>query len=116
MCESLRLRALPHPPLSSAEAVTGTRVAITGWALDPVGISGVAVHVDGVAHAATIGIARSDVAQAKPGFPDSARAGFTFDGDFADLSPQRHVDRAGAQEPPPAGSDANVERPARLQS
>ena len=74
----------------SAEAVTGTRVAITGWALDPVGISGVAVHVDGVAHAATIGIARSDVAQAKPGFPDSARAGFTFDGDFADLSPQRH--------------------------
>ena len=28
--------------------------------------------------------------QAKPGFPDSARAGFAFEGDFAHLSPQRH--------------------------
>ena len=73
-----------------AEAVVGTRIAITGWALDPAGIAGVAVHVDGVPHAATIGIARPDVAQAKPGFPDSARAGFAFEGDFADLSPQRH--------------------------
>ena len=74
----------------AVEAVVGTRIAITGWALDPAGISGVAVHVDGVPHAATIGIARPDVAQAKPGFPDSARAGFAFEGDFADLSPQRH--------------------------
>jgi hypothetical protein len=86
----------------AAEAVAGTRIAITGWALDPAGIRGVAVHVDGVPHAATIGIARPDVAQAKPGFPDSARAGFAFEGDFADLSPQRHevavvaTNRAGA--------------------
>jgi hypothetical protein len=86
----------------AAEAVAGTRIAITGWALDPAGISGVAVHVDGVPHAATIGIPRPDVAQAKPGFPDSARAGFAFEGDFADLSPQRHevtvvaTNRAGA--------------------
>jgi hypothetical protein len=74
----------------AAEAVAGTRITITGWALDPAGISGVAVHVDGVPHAADIGIARPDVAQAKPGFPDSARAGFAFEGDFADLSPSRH--------------------------
>jgi len=74
----------------AVEAVAGTRIAITGWALDPAGISGIAVHVDGVPHAATIGIARPDVAQAKPGFPDSARAGFAFEGDFAGLSPQRH--------------------------
>jgi len=74
----------------AAEAVVGTRIVITGWALDPAGISGVAVHVDGVSHAATIGMARPDVALAKPGFPDSARAGFAFEGDFADLSPQRH--------------------------
>jgi hypothetical protein len=86
----------------STEAVAGTRIAINGWALDPAGISGVAVHVDGVPHAATIGIARPDVAQAKPGFPDSAKAGFAFEGDFADLSPQRHevavvaTNRAGA--------------------
>ena len=69
----------------SAEAVAGTRIAITGWALDPAGISGVAVHVDGVPHAATIGIARPDVAQSKPGLPDSARSGFSFEDDFADL-------------------------------
>ena len=42
------------------------------------------------AHGHLGGIARPDVAQAKPGFPDSARAGFAFEGDFADLSPQRH--------------------------
>jgi len=73
-----------------AEAVVGTRIAITGWALDPAGIKGVDVRVDGVPHAAKFGIARPDVAQAKPGFPDSAAAGFSFEGDFADLSPQRH--------------------------
>ena len=73
-----------------AEGAVGTRIAITGWALDPAGIGGVAVHVDGVPHAANIGIARPDVAQAKPGYPDSARAGFAFDGDFSHLSPQRH--------------------------
>lgn len=74
----------------SAEAIVGTRIAITGWALDPAGIRGVEVRVDGVPHAASFGIARPDVAQARPGFPDSARAGFAFEGDFADLSPQRH--------------------------
>ncbi len=73
-----------------AEAVVGDRIAITGWALDPAGISGVAVKVDGVAHAATFGIARPDVEKEKPGFPDSARAGFAFAGTFPDLSPQRH--------------------------
>ena len=72
------------------DAVAGTRIAITGWALDPAGIRGVEVQVDGVPHAANFGIARPDVAQAKPGFPDSARAGFSFEGDFADLPPQRH--------------------------
>jgi Bacterial Ig domain len=73
-----------------ADAVVGTRIAITGWALDPAGIRGVEVQIDGVPHAANFGIARPDVAQAKPGFPDSARAGFSFEGDFADLPPQRH--------------------------
>lgn len=86
----------------SAEAVIDTRIAISGWALDLAGIKSVEVRVDDVPHAATFGIARPDVAEAKPGFPDSARAGFTFEGDFADLPPQRHevaviaTNRAGA--------------------
>ncbi len=109
--------ASPNPPIPAVaglpttigfidqplvEAVVGNRIAITGWALDPAGIAGVAVLVDGVPHAATVGIARPDVAKEKPGFPDSARAGFAFEGDFADLSPQRHeisvvaTNRAGA--------------------
>jgi hypothetical protein len=74
----------------AAEAVVGTRVAITGWAVDPAGISRVDVLVDGVPHAATFGLARRDVERAKPGLPDSARAGFAFEGDFPDLTPQRH--------------------------
>jgi hypothetical protein len=73
-----------------AEAVVGTRIAITGWALDPAGIRGVDIKVDGVPYAATFGIARPDVAKEKPGFPDSAAAGFAFEGDFANLPPQRH--------------------------
>ena len=74
----------------AAEAVEGTRIAISGWALDPLGIRGVDIRVDGVPYAASYGIARPDVAKEKPGFPDSSRAGFSFEGDFADLSPQRH--------------------------
>ena len=74
----------------AAEAIVGTRIALSGWALDPAGIKGVDVRVDGKPYAATFGIARPDVAREKPGFPDSANAGFTFEGDFSDLSPQRH--------------------------
>ena len=74
----------------SAEAVVGSRIAITGWALDRAGVRSVEVRVDGVPHAARYGVARPDVALVKPGFPDSAAAGFTFEGDFSDLSPQRH--------------------------
>jgi hypothetical protein len=51
----------------SAEAVLGTRIAITGWALDPAGIRSVDVRVEGVPYAARYGIARPDVALVKPG-------------------------------------------------
>jgi Bacterial Ig domain len=106
---------VPEPPAAAATtigwvdtpeagAIVGTRIGITGWALDPAGILRVDVRVDGVSHAATYGMPRPDVAKEKPGFPDSARAGFTFEGDFADLPPQRHeivvvaINRAGASE------------------
>ena len=42
---------------------------------------------------ATTGIARPDVAQANPGYPDSANAGFAFTGDF---SAELAADAAGA--------------------
>ena len=73
-----------------AETLLGTRIALSGWVLDPAGIKSVDVRVDDVTHAAAFGIARPDVAREKPGFPDSTHAGFTFEGDFPNLSPQRH--------------------------
>ena len=74
----------------STEAVLGTTIRISGWALDPEGIRKVEVRVDGKPYAAQYGIPRRDVAEVKPGFPDSAASGFSFDADFADLSPERH--------------------------
>ena len=73
------------------EAIVDTSVHIAGWALDQSGIERVEVRIDGRSYAARYGLARSDVAAVKPGFPDSAAAGFEFNGDFPDLDPVRHV-------------------------
>jgi len=72
------------------ETVIGNAVRVSGWALDQAGIRVVEVRVDGKAYPARYGIARGDVAQIKRGYPDSAEAGFSFDGDFATLEPARH--------------------------
>jgi hypothetical protein len=87
----------------SSEAIVGTAVHISGWALDPDGIRGVEIRVDGTPYAARYGVTRADVAQIKPGYPDSAAAGFAFEGDFAPLTPERHelaivaINRAGQE-------------------
>jgi hypothetical protein len=39
---------------------------------------------------AKYGTTREDVAKVEAGFPDNPNGGFTFEGDFADLSPMRH--------------------------
>jgi hypothetical protein len=65
------------------EAVIGPRIDLSGWALDAAGIRTVEIRVDGLRFAARIGIARPDVAQMKPGFPQSDRAGFEFTADFS---------------------------------
>ena len=84
-----------------AEAIVGTTLRITGWALDPAGIKSVEIRVDGRPHAANYGVPRPDVAAVKPGFPDSAAAGFEFSGEFPQLDPVRHaitvvaINRAG---------------------
>ncbi|HEX8009351.1 MAG TPA: hypothetical protein VF814_00165 [Casimicrobiaceae bacterium] len=74
----------------SAEAIVGTAVHVSGWALDPEGVRSVEVRVDGKPYPAKYGIPRPDVAQVKPGFPDSAASGFAFDGEFGGLAPERH--------------------------
>ena len=72
------------------EAVIGTAIHVSGWALAPDGIRGVEIRVDGKPYDARYGIARADVAREKPGFPDTPTAGFAFDGEFGDLASERH--------------------------
>jgi len=66
----------------AGEALVGPRVQLSGWALDPAGIRAVELRLPDVTVNATTGIARNDVAQAKPGFPQSANGGFEFTGDL----------------------------------
>ena len=52
----------------AGEALVGPRVQLSGWALDPAGIRAVELRLPDVTVNATTGIARNDVAQAKPDF------------------------------------------------
>ncbi|HEX6003817.1 MAG TPA: hypothetical protein VFZ14_07460 [Burkholderiales bacterium] len=70
--------------------MVGNTLATSGWALAPPGIAGVDIRLDGKSYAAKYGFARSDVAAVKPGYPDSALAGFEFRNTFTDLAPERH--------------------------
>ena len=65
-----------------AEAIVGPRVRISGWALAATGIRGVEIRLGAERFAARIGIPRDDIAQARPGYPDSRMAGFEFEGDL----------------------------------
>jgi hypothetical protein len=81
----------------ASEAVIGPRVTISGWALASAGIRDVEVRGDGLVLKAAIGIARPDVAQLKPGYPETASAGFDFTGDLS-------------AHPAPPGTDRRVLR------
>jgi hypothetical protein len=103
----------PKPPLPPgtigavespvAEATVGTAIHISGWALDPAGMRGVDIRVDGRAYPARYGVARRDVAEVKRDYPDAAQSGFSFDGDFAPLASMRHeiavvaINRSGVE-------------------
>ena len=76
-----------------AEAIVGPRATISGWALDPAGVRAVEVRLDGRRFAARTGIARLDVAQTKPGYPDGEHGGFEFFGDFASHPAPPGIDR-----------------------
>jgi MoaA/NifB/PqqE/SkfB family radical SAM enzyme len=65
---------------------------IHGWALEPDGVAGVEILIDGVSTGMTpCDQERHDVAKAYPGFPDGARCGFRFDLDTSRLSAGDHV-------------------------
>ena len=90
-------RVVPAPPLGSIDvpaqdAITSPHVAVSGWALAQGGVRAIELRVDGRVFAARYGLPRADVASVHPGYPDSAAAGFAFDGEVI-LPPAPGVDR-----------------------
>jgi hypothetical protein len=87
----------------AAEAVAGTAIRITGWALDTQQIDRVEVRVGSQIHVARYGLPRPDVAAVNPGYPDADDCGFVFEADLAPLRPERHrvavvaVSRGGSE-------------------
>ncbi|MEO8755846.1 MAG: hypothetical protein ABI624_24550, partial [Casimicrobiaceae bacterium] len=77
----------------AGEAIAGPRVTISGWALDPSGVRGVEIRLDGRKYPAKTGIARPDAAKARPDIPDNANGGFAYTGDFSAHPPPPGVDR-----------------------
>lgn len=76
-------RALGWVDEPAAEGVPGTLLRARGWALDAAGIAGIEVRCNGARLGARYGLPRADVASVHPGFPDTERCGFDFDGDLA---------------------------------
>jgi N-acetylmuramoyl-L-alanine amidase len=69
----------------------GGVVMVTGWALDPDGVTQVQVFVDGsFVGNATHGFSRPEVAADHPGLPQSASAGWSFPLDTRGLSDGHH--------------------------
>jgi hypothetical protein len=77
----------------TSEAIVGPRLRLAGWALDADGPATVEVRVDDVRFKARMGVARPDVARAKPGFAGGANAGFEFDRDLAAFPMRPGADR-----------------------
>jgi hypothetical protein len=82
----------------SADAVFGPRVTISGWAIGgnsergPTALRGVEIRLDGRTFAARTGIARPDVAAAKPEYAAYPSSGFEFTGDFTPFPASVGVD------------------------
>ncbi|MEO7760841.1 MAG: hypothetical protein ABIS68_02895 [Casimicrobiaceae bacterium] len=74
----------------SALLVNASEAVFSGWALSSDGIAAVDIVVDGVTKtSAKTGIIREDVRIARPGFPDSAAAGFDARVRLGNLDPDR---------------------------
>jgi hypothetical protein len=76
-----------------ADTVPAGPVTITGWALARDGVRAVELRLPGTTVVARMGIARSDVALAKPGYPGNATAGFEATLDLATLAAAPGADR-----------------------
>lgn len=74
----------------AGEGVFDTTLRVAGWALDRDGVERVEIRIDGRSYPAHYGVARPDVAAARPGFPDAAAAGFDFVGEVGEVDPARH--------------------------
>lgn len=84
-CGFIAVTAQAAPPIGSFLGRAGGGngwsevVGVLGWALDDDGVAAVDILVDGrVAGRALYGSARPGVTQRHPGFPDSARPGFSY--------------------------------------
>jgi hypothetical protein len=77
----------------TSEAIVGPRLRLAGWALETSGVAAVEVRVDDLRFRAKSGVARPDVARAKPDHPGSANAGFEFDRDLSAFPMRPGADR-----------------------
>ena len=77
-------RPIGYVDVPAGAALIRPQLRVSGWALDAVGIDRVEIRIDGepVPRVARYGLARPDVAQVKPGYPDSDASGFAFEGAF----------------------------------
>jgi len=72
--------------------ITGSTVAISGWSLNPTGVSSVQVYCDNVyIKDATINGARPDVAKAYPGYATASTSGYSASIPTTDLSSGTHT-------------------------
>ncbi|HEY5862394.1 MAG TPA: hypothetical protein VIX61_04850 [Casimicrobiaceae bacterium] len=77
----------------ASEVIAGPRLSVSGWALDPSGVRAVEIRIAGQAYPARTGIARPDVAKAKPEVPNNANSGFEWQGDVVALPAPSGADR-----------------------
>jgi hypothetical protein len=77
----------------ASDEIAGPVLSVSGWALDPAGVRAVEIRIGGHAYQARMGIARPDVAKAKPGLPNSGNSGFEWQGDLAALPAPPGADR-----------------------
>ena len=105
-----RERASPAPPIAvseraaapgpegsvdspALEVIAEPKLSVSGWALDRAGVRAVEIRIAGESYKARIGIARPDVAKAKPDVPNNANSGFEWQGDVAALPAPPGADR-----------------------
>jgi hypothetical protein len=77
----------------AADEIAEPVVSVSGWALDPAGVRAVEIRTGGHAYQARLGIARPDVAKARPGVPNNANSGFEWQGDLVALPAPPGADR-----------------------